>query len=288
MTNDNVIYRIISGNKNEGFIPGDKPVRFAQSGMFICTKGEVEILLDDNRFLCTENDIVVYFPFSVLKIIYASDDLYGFMMSVDVNVVQPLLTKITDVDSILNLRQNPVTKLSQANLNAINFYIELYQKHLLLSKQYAANNQRRFWQLNNLQIENVKMNLVLQIILAFTNTENKLKNTIDRRDDIVRKFLNDLRDNYVEQHDVTFYASRQFLSMRYFSSVVKMRTGQTPSQWIASVLIREAKAFLTDSNLTIKEISEKMNFPNQSYFGKWFKTHVGMGPLDFKKIEHMQ
>ncbi len=288
MNNDNVVYRIISGNNNEGFMPGDKPVRFAQSGMFICTRGEVEIMLDDNHFLCTENDIVIYFPYSVLKIINASENLYGFMMSVDVNVVQPLLSKITDVDSILDIRQNPVTKLSQADLNAINFYIELYQKHLLLSKQYAANNQRRFWQLNNLQIENVKMNLVLQIILAFTSAEDKLKNTIDRRDDIVRKFLNDLKDNYLEQHDVTFYANRQFLSMRYFSSVIKMRTGQTPSQWIASVLVREAKEFLTDSNLTIKEISEKMNFPNQSYFGKWFKTHAGMGPLEFKKIENMQ
>ena len=288
MFEDNVVYRIISGNKNEGFMPGTEPHRFSLSGMFICLQGEVRFMLDDNDITMKKNDIVVYFPYSVLKIIDVSENLYGIMMSVDVNVVQPLLTKITDVDSILNIRQNPVTNLSEHNLRTINHYIDLYQKHLKLSKQFADNDQRRFWQLNNLQIENVKMNLVLQIIISFSKADNKLKNTVDRKDDIVMKFLNDLKDFYLNQHEVSFYSNRLCISMRYFSSVIKQRTGQTPSQWITVILVKEAKKYLTESNLTVKEISEKMNFPNQSYFGKWFKTHVGIGPLEFKKNENLK
>ncbi len=288
MPQDNVVYRIISGNKNKGFMPEAEPLRFALSGMFICLNGNVTFFLDDTKYEMKKNNIVVYFPYSILKIIDASEDLYGIMMSVDVNVVQPLLTRITDVDSILYIRQNPLTDLSEHDLTAIKNYIELYQKHLELSKLYADNNQRRFWQLNNLQIENVKLNLVLQIIMAYADADNGLKNSVDRRDDIVRKFLNDLKDHYLSQHEVSFYSNRQYISMRYFSSVVKQRTGQTPSQWITSILIKEAKKFITESNLTVKEIAEVMNFPNQSYFGKWFKTHVGMGPLEFKKAENLK
>lgn len=288
MHKDNVVYRIISGNRNEGLMPDAEPLRFALSGMFICLNGTVSFLLDDNQYEMNRNDMVVYFPYSILKIISASEDLYGIMMSVDVNVVQPLLTRITDVDSILNIRQKPLTSLSEQNLMDINNYIELYQKHLQLSKVFADNNQRRFWQLNNLQIENVKLNLVLQIIMAFADADNGLKNAVDRRDDIVRKFLNELKNHYLTQHDVSFYSSRQFISVRYFSSVIKQKTGQTPSQWITSILVKEAKKFITESNLTVKEISEKMNFPNQSYFGKWFKTHVGMGPMEFKKSENLK
>lgn len=288
MTQDNVVYRIISGNNNKGFMPEAEPLRFALSGMFICLNGNVTFFLDDTKYEMKKNNIVVYFPYSILKIIDASEDLYGIMMSVDVNVVQPLLTRITDVDSILYIRQNPLTDLSEHDLTSIKNYIELYQKHLELSKLYADNNQRRFWQLNNLQIENVKLNLVLQIIMAYADADNGLKNSVDRRDDIVRKFLNDLKDHYLSQHEVSFYSNRQYISMRYFSSVVKQRTGQTPSQWITSILIKEAKKFITESNLTVKEIAEVMNFPNQSYFGKWFKTHVGMGPLEFKKAENLK
>lgn len=269
-------------------MPEAEPLRFDLSGMFICLNGNVTFFLDDTKYEMKKNNIVVYFPYSILKIIDASEDLYGIMMSVDVNVVQPLLTRITDVDSILYIRQNPLTDLSEHDLTSIQKYIELYQKHLELSKLYADNNQRRFWQLNNLQIENVKLNLVLQIIMAYADADNGLKNSVDRRDDIVRKFLNDLKDHYLSQHEVSFYSNRQYISMRYFSSVVKQRTGQTPSQWITSILIKEAKKFITESNLTVKEIAEVMNFPNQSYFGKWFKTHVGMGPLEFKKAENLK
>lgn len=269
-------------------MPEAEPLRFNLSGMFICLNGNVTFFLDDTKYEMKKNNIVVYFPYSILKIIDASEDLYGIMMSVDVNVVQPLLTRITDVDSILYIRQNPLTDLSEHDLTSIQNYIELYQKHLELSKLYADNNQRRFWQLNNLQIENVKLNLVLQIIMAYADADNGLKNSVDRRDDIVRKFLNDLKDHYLSQHEVSFYSNRQYISMRYFSSVVKQRTGQTPSQWITSILIKEAKNFITESNLTVKEIAEVMNFPNQSYFGKWFKTHVGMGPLEFKKAENLK
>lgn len=289
MFEDNIIdYRVISGNKNEGFIPGPKTKRFPVSGMFICLQGTVKFFLDDNDFSMKKNDIVVYLPYSLLKIVEASEDLYGIMMSVDFNVVQPLLMKITNVDSLLNVRQRPVTNLSEHDIKAINNYIKLYQAHLQLSKQFEEEEKKRFWQLNNLQIENIKLNLLLQIIIAFADAENGLKNTVNRKDDIVRKFLNNLKDFYLTQHEVSFYANMQCISMRYFSTVIKQQTGQTPSQWITSVLVKEAKRLLTETNLSVKEISEKMNFPNQSYFGKWFKTQMGMAPLKFKKIENLK
>lgn len=285
---DNVIYRVVSGNLENSPIEAGREVRLSQSGMFICQQGEVHFRLDDSDIQMRRNNIVVYFPYSNLQLISASDSLHGILMAVDLNVVQPLLTKITDIDTILQIRQNPLANLSDQNLRAIELYINLYQKHLQLSKSYADNDQRRFWQLNNLQIENVKMNLVLQIILAYAHADEGLKNTVDRKDAIVGQFLKDLKEHYREQHEVSFYSDRQYITMRYFSSVVKLRTGQTPSQWIASVLVKEARTLLTESELTIKEISERLNFPNQSYFGKWFKTHVGIGPAQFKRQENLK
>ena len=156
-----------------------------------------------------------------------------------------------------------------------------------LAKYYAQNNYRRLWQLNNLQLENVKTNLILQILLVYTPTDAPLKNGVNRRDEIVKKFLSDLQRYYIEQHDVGFYSNMQYISMRYFSFVVKDRTGKTPSQWIASALLNDAKHMLTDTNYSVKEIADLLKFPNQSYFGKWFKNNVGMGPLEYKKIENV-
>ena len=38
---------------------------------------------------------------------------------------------------------------------------------------------------------------------------------------------------------------------------------------------------LNDSQLTIQQISEQLNFSNQSFFGKFFKRCAGMSPKDY-------
>ena len=285
---DNVLYEKIIGNSQDKLAVNNQIKRLSQGGMFICLEGEAKIVLDESIYDLKKNNMVIYFPYSTLKVLYRSDDLKGLMMAVEIEAVQPLLSKITDLDSVLNIRQSPVTVLTKEGLERISSYIRLYEKHVELSKHYADKQLRRYWQLNNLQLENVKVNLILQLLLAYSSGNEGVKNTVDRRDEIVRKFLLDLRKFYIEQHEVSFYANQQFISMRYFSFVIKDRTGKTPSQLITGALLNDAKTMLTDSNFTVKEIAEKLYFPNQSYFGKWFKTHVGMGPLEFKRMENLK
>ncbi len=283
MANDNVIYSQLNGNGDDALKVEHKIKKMSQGGMFICNRGEARIKLDDMPLILKANTMVVYFPYSTLEITYRSNDLNGIIMAIELDGVQPLLSRISDIDSVLHIRQNPFTNLSEDDRDRIYNYIRLYETHLELSKLYAENNQKRFWQLNNIQLENIKTNLILQIFLVYLPKDANPKNSVNRKDEIVRKFLNDLQHNYLSQHQVGFYSNRQFISMRYFSFVIKDRTGKTPSQWIASALVNDAKHMLTDTNLTVKEIAEQLKFPNQSYFGKWFKTNVGMGPLEYKK-----
>ncbi|KAA6314445.1 hypothetical protein EZS27_034938 [termite gut metagenome] len=45
----------------------------------------------------------------------------------------------------------------------------------------------------------------------------------------------------------------------------------------------EAKALLKSTNMTIQQISDELNFPSQSFFGKYFKRQVGVSPKEYKK-----
>ena len=225
---DNVLYEKIVGNSQDKLAVNNQIKRLSQGGMFICIEGEAKIVLDESIYDLKKNNMVIYFPYSTLKVLYRSDDLKGLMMAVEIEAVQPLLSKITDLDSVLNIRQSPVTVLTKEGLERISSYIRLYEKHVELSKHYADKQLRRYWQLNNLQLENVKVNLILQLLLAYSSGNEGVKNTVDRRDEIVRKFLLDLRKFYIEQHEVSFYANQQFISMRYFSFVIKDRTGILP------------------------------------------------------------
>jgi AraC-like DNA-binding protein len=63
---------------------------------------------------------------------------------------------------------------------------------------------------------------------------------------------------------------------------MKENSGLSASDWIENHVILEAKALLKSGNMTIQEISYELNFPSQSFFGKYFKRIVGISPSEYK------
>ena len=64
--------------------------------------------------------------------------------------------------------------------------------------------------------------------------------------------------------------------------MVKEVSGKTAARWIDESVILEAKALLKYSGLSIQEIAYYLNFPNQSFFGCYFKRHAGLSPSQYK------
>ena len=64
--------------------------------------------------------------------------------------------------------------------------------------------------------------------------------------------------------------------------IVKQKTGRSVSDIIADMVIMDAKSQLKSTDLTIQEIAYSLNFPNVSFFGKYFKRYVGISPQKFR------
>lgn len=65
--------------------------------------------------------------------------------------------------------------------------------------------------------------------------------------------------------------------------VIRETSGQTVMQWINQAVILEAKVLLKHSNLLVFQISDELNFPNPSFFSKFFKRMTGMTPAEYQK-----
>ncbi|MBQ5473674.1 MAG: AraC family transcriptional regulator, partial [Lachnospiraceae bacterium] len=98
-----------------------------------------------------------------------------------------------------------------------------------------------------------------------------------------KQFMSLLNMHYITDRSVMFYADKMHLSPKYLSAVVKKVSGQTPSNWIDGLVIMEAKNLLKYSEMNIQEIAYMMNFPNQSFFGKYFKQRTGMTPSAYRE-----
>lgn len=100
---------------------------------------------------------------------------------------------------------------------------------------------------------------------------------------LFEKFRQLLSKEFLRHRSVGFYADNLNVSRKYLSEIVKKNTGKTAGDWIDEVVVLEAKVLLQNKSLTINQISDQLNFSNQSVFERFFKTAAGLSPLDYRK-----
>lgn len=89
--------------------------------------------------------------------------------------------------------------------------------------------------------------------------------------------------NFREHRDVKWYSEQMCLTPKYLSEVVKQVSGKTAGQWLTTITLTEIRYLLRDTSLSIKEITLRLNFPNQSFLGKYFKNATGMSPSEYRQ-----
>lgn len=96
------------------------------------------------------------------------------------------------------------------------------------------------------------------------------------------KFLSLVQLNFKKERFLDFYADKLEVTTKHLSKTVKDYTGFSAVDWITRYLILEAKVLLKSTNMSIQQISDELNFPSQSFFGRYFKKHTGKSPKDFR------
>ena len=95
-------------------------------------------------------------------------------------------------------------------------------------------------------------------------------------------FLDLLHSNDVKRHTVEAYASELCISPKYLTAVCKKNSGKTANEWITEHVLEDIRYYLRQTDLSIKQICDKLAFPNPSFFGKYVKEHFGMTPLELR------
>lgn len=98
----------------------------------------------------------------------------------------------------------------------------------------------------------------------------------------VLDFILLLTEYYREQHKVDFYAERLNYSTHQLTRIVRRVMGQTPSDLIFDMLYSEARLLLKTS-LSVQQITQRLNFSDQSAFSKFFQRRSGVSPAYFRR-----
>ncbi|MBO5700269.1 MAG: AraC family transcriptional regulator, partial [Bacteroidales bacterium] len=134
-------------------------------------------------------------------------------------------------------------------------------------------------------LHNTFYNFVLEASNIFRNRDGARKQiqTLSRKENIIRHFMHLVEEHGMTEHNPSYYSDKLCISTQYLSIILKEVTGYTANYWIAKKITTQAKILLRTPNLTIKEITDKMRFADQSSFGKFFKKHTGMSPKKYRE-----
>lgn len=105
---------------------------------------------------------------------------------------------------------------------------------------------------------------------------------IDKGNHILSQFKTLLAQHFIDERQVSFYADKIHLTPKYFSTIIKEVSGKTAGAWINEMLLLEFKVRLQNKDQTIAQIAYDLNFSDPSHFGRFFKKHIGISPLEYR------
>lgn len=253
---------------------------FNQCGLFLCQEGQAEILLGGKSYLINKRNLFIYTAANLLQIRQRSANLEGIMIEVDLDYVIPIVNKVANSENLLYLRENPCMSLTEEQYIYIINLFNSVEKRINRENICCGSRQKQY--LISELIKSWGQVICYELLNIYFSNKPQTPLPQDKKDKIFQKFLITLYRYYHQERDVSFYADKQCLSARYFSSVIKEKSGSRALQWIIQTVITEAKQLLDNTDLSIKEIATKLNFPTQSFFGKYFKQYVGISPKEYR------
>lgn len=120
---------------------------------------------------------------------------------------------------------------------------------------------------------------LLQEILIDIRTDalNKLDNSP------LKASLNHIHSFFTSKVDIPYLAGLENLSNSRYVAIFKNQTGKSPNEYIIDLRLQLAKSLLENTNMSIKQISERVGYNDQYFFSRLFKKHLGVSPQNYRK-----
>ena len=127
----------------------------------------------------------------------------------------------------------------------------------------------------------VELDNIMQIHQKET-TDNNIPLT--RQQTLARQLYRLIINNYRKEHQVKFYSEQMCLTPQYLNQITTHVFGKTLSAIISELLFSTARSMILSSEMSIQEIADELNFPDQASFSKFIKKTAGVSPNTLRKM----
>lgn len=131
--------------------------------------------------------------------------------------------------------------------------------------------------------------LTLKVLILMYRRNAYAKGTLfvaDRKKQLLSDFRKLVNNKFSELKTPKEFALRLNITPNYLNALCRDIYNKTVTEIIQERVILESKRLLAHSGLSVSEISYKLGFKDNSYFGRYFKKVVGMPPEKFRIMNY--
>lgn len=252
------------------------PVRVNALQVLLVLEGSIDLSIDYVLFQASTNTVVTIMPTHITKVMKYSPNFKGRLMAVSRAFLEQSMmpNHSSSMIQYMKIRKNPAILLQESEIKTLDESMLRLRQTILQTSHH----------LQRLLIQNTLMGFFIEMGNIFS--ERKEYNTppsLTRKEELFESFLRILYMYCKEQHVVSFYAEQLYITPQYLSLILKELTGRSANKWIDEALMQEAKILLKAPQATVQQVADALHFSDQSTFGKFFKKHAGMSPMEYRK-----
>lgn len=256
------------------FEPKKDAFRLANGAFILGLKGKLTLSVNLTSYEITADTLLTIIPHHIVQGPSFSDDFDGYIVlftptfAADINLLRSNLPFMTE------LRYNPLVRLSNSECKLFTNFCQFFSD--IESNELVGNSPE------------VRKGLLTSLLYTlgalYRRQIPQLPSEKQSRANIIfKKFLSLLVEHYTHERSVAFYANELCITPKYLGAICREVSSKLATDIIASAVILDAKSKLHNSDLTVQEISNSLNFPNASFFGRYFKRHTGYSPIQYRE-----
>ena len=262
---------------SKGFTYVGTPVKLLFVTLIICLRGRMRIRVNLKEMIVEANNVLLIIPGSIIDMVVCEGDCRMAVMHIDNDKVahQPSVKILLQLRTIIK-NESFITRFRESAM------LQFVEGYKMMRK--VINDE-------TLKFKNEAIEGCFQAMAAYWMSEIEFQSQfeaapkITRNEQIFKHFLNLVQKNYMVHREVSFYADQICITAKYLGVVVAQVSGRRPLDWIRDYVILDAKAMLLSREYSIQQISQLLNFPNPSFFSKYFREAVGYSPSKYLNKE---
>lgn len=250
-----------------------RPFRMSYVGLIVCEKGSFCFDVDKKNFTARAGETVFLSEGNDFCIGELSDDLRVSMLFYRVDPIREILgSSVVAMYLYTTLTPEPCYVWTSGEEEDLAHYISLLGRH-----RKSAQNP-----FDNHECKLLLLALTYRLCSIYSRRIIEEKNVAGHKIDTFIKLIRLIEKYYMQERGVAFYADKLCLSPKYLSALSKSVCGYTVQELVFRAIIRKSIFWLKNTNKSVQEISDDLNFPNASFFGTFFKKQTGLAPSHYR------